>query len=151
MSFKNTLGLSILESLRQETKSLFEKSELNFSCFTWSSLCSGKINLDLKKPNSSVPGDIPKVLIKDKSYEFTKPATKIFNRIVQTADWEKQWPQEHITVIPKSKTDPPQKEHDLRNIAKTARMSKLCEALLGDFLLPVVDPFLLIRISFSKN
>ena len=104
------------------------------------------MNLDLKKPNSSVPGDIPKV-----PYEFAKPATKIFNRIVQTADWPKQWRQDHITVIPKSKTEPPQTEDDLRNITKTAWMSKLCEALLGDFLLPVVDPFLLMRISFSKN
>ena len=58
--------------------------------------------MKLKKPNSSVPGDIPKVLIKDNPYEFAKPATKIFNRIVRTADWPKQWRQEYITVIPKS-------------------------------------------------
>ena len=67
---------------------------------------------------------------------------RIFNRIVQTAEWPRQWTKEHITVIPKSKTDPPQTEDDLRNIAKTTWMSKLCEALLGDFLLPVVDPYI---------
>ena len=67
--------------------------------------------IKLKKPNSSVPGGIPKVLIKDNPYEFAKPASKIFNRIVQIADWSKQWRQEHITV-PKSKTDPPQTEDD---------------------------------------
>ena len=39
-------------------------------------------------------------------------------------------------------TEPPQSEDDLRNIAKTEWMSKLCEALLGDFLLPVVDPYI---------
>ena len=44
---ENALGLYIFESLRQETKILFEKSEFNFSSFTWSSLCSGKMNLDL--------------------------------------------------------------------------------------------------------
>ena len=98
--------------------------------------------IKLKKPNSCVPGDIPKVLIKDNPYEFAKPATIIFNKIIQTAEWPRQWRQEHITVIPKSKTDPPQTEDDLRNIAKTAWMSKLAEALLGDFLLPVVDPYL---------
>ena len=37
----------LFESLRQETKILFEKSELNFLSFTWSPLCSGKMNLDL--------------------------------------------------------------------------------------------------------
>ena len=75
--------------------------------------------------------DIPKVLIKDNQYEFAKPAIKIFNRIVRTADWPKQWRQEYITVIPKPKTDPPQTEDDLRNFAKTSWMSKLCEAPLG--------------------
>ena len=57
--------------------------------------------MKLKKPNSSVPGDIPKILIKDNPYEFAKPAAKIFNRIIQTAEWPRQWRQEHITVIPK--------------------------------------------------
>jgi hypothetical protein len=96
----------------------------------------------IKKPHSSVPGDVPRVLIKENPYEFAKPATKIFNKIVQTAQWPRQWTTEHITVIPKSRTAPPQNEDDLRNIAKTAWMSKLCEALLGDFLLPVVDPYI---------
>ena len=44
---KNTLGLYIFERLRQETKILFEKSELNFSSFTWTLLCSGKMNGDI--------------------------------------------------------------------------------------------------------
>ena len=33
--------------LREATKKLFKKSELNFSSFTWSSLWKGKINLDV--------------------------------------------------------------------------------------------------------
>ena len=98
--------------------------------------------LRLKKPNSSVPGDIPKILLKDNPFEYAKPASIIFNKIVKTAEWPRQWVQEHITVIPKSRTNPPQTEDDLRNIAKTAWMSKLCEALLGDFLLPVVEPYI---------
>ena len=98
--------------------------------------------LKLNKPNSSVPGDIPQVLIKDNTFEYAKPATQIFNQIIQTSEWPRQWVIEHITVIPKSRTSPPQNEDDLRNIAKTAWMSKLCEALLGDFLLPVVEPFM---------
>ena len=42
------LGLYIFESLRQEEEKIFEKSELNFQSFTWSSLCSGIINLDIR-------------------------------------------------------------------------------------------------------
>ena len=61
----------------------------------------------LKKPHSCVPGDVPRILIKENPNEFPKPAMRIFNRIVQTAEWPRQWTKEHITVIPKSKTDPP--------------------------------------------
>ena len=98
--------------------------------------------LKLKKPNSCVPGDIPRILVKDNPFEYAKPATTIFNQIIKTAEWPRQWVQEHITVIPKSKTNPPQNEDDLRNIAKTSWMSKLCEALIGDFLLPVIEPYI---------
>ena len=69
--------------------------------------------LKLKKPHSCVPGGVPRILIKENPYEFSKPAMRIFNRIVQTAEWPTQWTKEHITVIPKSKTDPPQTEDDL--------------------------------------
>ena len=46
-SLKNTLRLYVFESLRQVTKILFDKSELNFESLTWSSLGSGRINLDI--------------------------------------------------------------------------------------------------------
>ena len=52
-ALKNTLGLYNFYCLRQETKILFEKSELMFSSFTWSSLCSGKINLDVHIPSKT--------------------------------------------------------------------------------------------------
>ena len=34
----------------------------------------------LRKPNSSVPGDKPRILIKDNPFEYAKPATIIFNK-----------------------------------------------------------------------
>ena len=46
---ENTLGLYIFESLRQETKILFENSELNFESLIWSSLCRSKMDLDIYK------------------------------------------------------------------------------------------------------
>ena len=39
-SLRNTLGLYVFESLRQETKILFEKSEFHSENFTWSLLSS---------------------------------------------------------------------------------------------------------------
>jgi hypothetical protein len=94
------------------------------------------------KPGSSVPGDVPRVIIKEFPYEYAEPATKIFNQMIQSSQWPEQWREEHITVIPKSKTAPPSSEDDLRNIAKTAWMSKLAESILADFLLPAVKKYI---------
>ena len=80
--------------------------------------------------------------MKDNPFEYAKPETAIFYKIVEAAEWPRQLVVEHITVSPKSRTDPSQCEDDLCNIAKTAWMSKLCKALLGDFLLPFFEPYI---------
>ena len=46
LGIKNILGLYVFESLRQETKKLFYKYELNFLSLTWSSPGDGRMNLD---------------------------------------------------------------------------------------------------------
>ena len=46
-SLKNTLGLYIFKSLRQETKILFDKSEFNSENFTWSLLSRVAINVNI--------------------------------------------------------------------------------------------------------
>ena len=46
--------------------------------------------IKIRKPHSSVPGHVPRDLIKENSYEFAKAATKIFNKILQTAQWPRQ-------------------------------------------------------------
>jgi hypothetical protein len=95
----------------------------------------------LSKPKSAVPGDVPRQLIKEFTFEYAGPATSIINEIFQSSSWPHQWKTEHVIVLSKTK-EPPKDEDGLRNISKTAWLSKLAESLLGDFLLPAVEPFL---------
>ena len=97
----------------------------------------------VSKPNSSVPGDIFKALLSRYPFQYTKPVTRIFNKIIQSGNWPRQWVLENAVVISKlEKSKLPASEEDLRTISKTSWLSKCFENLLGDFLLPIVEPFL---------
>ena len=93
-----------------------------------------------KKPNSLVPGDLPKKLVKHCSSFLAFPVSLIFNRITNTATFPSQWKTEHQIAIPKSY--PPENENDLRNIAKTPFFSKLYESIIGGWLLPIIKPYM---------
>ena len=93
-----------------------------------------------KKPNSSVPGDLPKKIVQEFSCELATPITIIYNSILKTFQYPRQWVVEH--QIPLQKVYPASSEDQLRNIAKTAFNSKVFEAFLADWLLPIVAPFL---------
>ena len=93
-----------------------------------------------KKPNSSVPGDLPKKVVNGFAVELSKPVTIIYNAITQAAEYPRQWVVEHQTPIPKSY--PPLSEEDLRNISGTQFFSKVYESFLSDWLMPIVQPFL---------
>ena len=93
-----------------------------------------------KKPNSSVPGDIPKKVLTEFAVEFSKPAAIIMNKITQHAEYPRQWVVEFQSAIPK--TQPPLSENDLRLISGTAFFSKVYEAFLRDWLMPIVSPHL---------
>ena len=55
----------------------------------------------------------------------------------------RQWVREEIIVLSKlDKSKQPASEDDLRTISKTAWLSKCCENILGDFILPVIESFL---------
>ena len=92
-----------------------------------------------KKPNSTVPGDIPKRILREFSCELATPATIIFNSILRTFEYPRQWVKEHQIPIPK--VTPPVTEDDLRNIAKTAFLSKIFESFLASWLMPMVQSF----------
>ena len=93
-----------------------------------------------KKPNSSVPGDLPKKLNQKFSAELTFPVSAIFNQISKTKVYPEQWKTERQLPIPKVKQ--PESEDDLRNLAKTAFLSKVYESCIADWLLPIIQPFL---------
>jgi hypothetical protein len=99
--------------------------------------------IKIKKPNSSVEGDIPKRLINEYPFLWAGPASNIFNRIIQTSEWPSNWKLENAIVL--HKTEDPRlvkNEDDVRTISKTKFLSKVLESLLGGWLLPIVDPYL---------
>ena len=100
--------------------------------------------IKIKKPNSRVEGDISQKLIKEFPYLWAGPATTIFNRIIQTSNWPKQWKTEHAICLHKTERQNMVKsEEDVRTISKTNFLSKLLEGcLLGNWLLPIAEPYL---------
>ena len=54
--------------------------------------------MKVRKPNSSVPGDVPRPLIKKYPFLYAAPITKIFNKMIQTGKWPRQWVKEHSWV-----------------------------------------------------
>jgi hypothetical protein len=93
-----------------------------------------------KKPNSIVSGDLPKKIVQEFSCELATPVTIIYNSILKTLEYPRQWVVEH--QIPLPKVYPPSSEDELRNIAKTAFFSKVFESFLSDWLMPIVEPYL---------
>ena len=93
-----------------------------------------------KKPNSTIPGDIPVKLVKEFSAEIAVPACRIFNRITESAEYPRQWVTEYQIAIPKCK--PPLTEDDLKNISSTALLSKIYESFIGDWIFPFIGPFI---------
>ena len=98
--------------------------------------------LKATKPKSSVSGDVPMKIIKQYTFEYAQPACMIFNRIIQSADWPRQWTVEQAIVLSKCKFNLPKNEDDLRTISKSQWLSKLMENVLGDFILPIVDKYI---------
>ena len=83
-----------------------------------------------KKPNSTVPGDLPKKIVQEFSCELTSPVTVIYKSILKTFQYPRQWVIEYQLPLPKSY--PPSSEDELRNITKTSFSSKVFESFLSD-------------------
>ena len=80
-----------------------------------------------KKPNSSVPGDIPKKILKEFTHELALPLSIILNAILKTFQYPRQWVREYQIPIPK--VSQPSSEDDLRNIAKTSLAYAYCKSV----------------------
>ena len=80
-----------------------------------------------------------------KKYPFlyVAPITQIFKKLKKTGKWPRQWVKEETIILSKlDKTKLPNCEDDLGSISKTAWVSKLCENILGSYILPVIYSFL---------
>ena len=89
-----------------------------------------------RKPRSSVPGDLPRRIVKEFSPELAAPAGKIFRNILRTGEWPKQWRTEYGT--PLQKISNPVNEDDLRIISLTNFFSKQFENFVIIWLLKYV-------------
>ena len=89
-----------------------------------------------KKPKSSVPGDIPKTLIKECKDYLAKPICKIFQKMLSTAQWPKKWQIEY--GVPLKKVSNPVNEDELRIISLTNFCSKIYESFVIDWLMKFI-------------
>ena len=86
-----------------------------------------------KKTNSSVPGDLPKPIIKEFYKVIAKPVTKVFQNMLKTKQWPKSWRLEY--GLPLQKVPNPQSENELRIISLTSFFSKVFENMVIKWLL----------------
>ena len=92
--------------------------------------------MSAKKPQSGVPGDMPKTIIKEFAPELAAPASKIINNIFQSCEWPAHWKLEYVTAI--GKVPVPETEDDLRPISLTAFFSKATEHFMVMWLLKFI-------------
>ena len=83
-----------------------------------------------KKPSSSVPGDLPKVLVNSLYKELAIPLTNIYNKCLSSTTWPRIWKNE--TVIPIPKTQTPTSYNDIRPISMSPLWSKILETIVAD-------------------
>ena len=84
----------------------------------------------MKKPKSQVPGDLHPSLVTEFADILSIPLVHIYNRIISTNDWPRQWKNESVTLIPK--TPIPTALSELRNLSCTPFFSKVMESFLLD-------------------
>ena len=93
-----------------------------------------------KKPNSVIPGDIPKDIVKLFSPELAEPVAILFNKISSSSEYPRQWVIESQIAVPK--VFPPTSEDDLRPLSRTFFFSKVYESFIAQWLLPVISPYM---------
>ena len=84
----------------------------------------------MKKPKSTVKGDIFPALVNRAAGALAFPLANIYNGISQGGDWPKIWKVESVTPIPKKSI--PESVNDIRNISCTQLFSKTYESFVLD-------------------
>ena len=105
-----------------------------------------KVEKLLRKAKKSKTGTIedpPKKLVNEFSLELAEPLSCIYNNIVKTGQWPKNWKLE--LGVPLKKVNEPKNEDDLRIISLTPLFSKVFEKIVMEWLLDILndklDPF----------
>ena len=99
-----------------------------------------KFSTKAKKPNSSVKGDVPKKLVEEFKVEYSKPMQIVYNSIMRTGEYPRQWVKEEQVLIPKSSSS--EGLDSFRSISKTNFFSKVFESFLKDWIWPIVSPYI---------
>ena len=86
--------------------------------------------LKMKKPKTSVRGDIDCRLLAQNAALLATPLKIIFNQIYESKSWPSLWKQETVSLLPKNKS--PSSLAQLRNISCTPFFSKLLETFVLD-------------------
>ena len=85
---------------------------------------------DYKKPNSSVPGDIPKSLVNPIAHILAIPLTVIYDNCPAGTKWPAIWKREVVIAIPKTQT--PKDFNDLKPISMSPLWSKILESIVAE-------------------
>ena len=85
---------------------------------------------DYKKPNSSVPGDIPNSLVNPIAHILAIPLTVIYDNCPAGTKWPAIWKREVVIAIPKTQT--PKDFNDLRPISMSPLWSKILESIVAE-------------------
>ena len=89
-----------------------------------------------KKPQSGVPNDLPRLIVKEFAPELANPINRIISSIVRTGQWPYQWKLELVTAI--AKVTLPETEDDLRPISLTPLFIKVTEQFVVMWLLEYI-------------
>ena len=90
------------------------------------------------KKTDSVPGDIPKTILKEFLPELATPITSIIKQAVESHTWPEVYKKEFHLPIKKSPF--PESEDDIRGIGLTAWASKQLERFVLDWIWPYIRP-----------
>ena len=83
----------------------------------------------IRKPNSTVKGDIPPGLICPKVADLLAiPLALIYAQVYSSLEWPRLWKTEIVSIIPK--TSAPTERSQLRNLSCTPLFSKLLETFV---------------------
>ena len=93
--------------------------------------------VSIRKPKSTVKGDIFPALVARVAIDLAEPLSNIYNCITSTSEWPALWKIEYVTPIPKKAL--PEGPDDLRNISCTQLLSKVYESFVLEWLGSQID------------